>query len=98
MCKMTHKCLFASGIGMQLLVYYCATNLAELNVINGNERGGPLKAIKEVPPALAQPATPGSRFINVYLDNLTGDYYQFEPKTLEWKPLGNVGLHYSRAM
>jgi hypothetical protein len=62
MCKMTNKCLFASGIGMQLLVYYCATNLAELNVINGTERGGPLSLIKEVSPALAQPAPAGSRF------------------------------------
>lgn len=53
MCKMTNKCIFASGIGMQLLVYYCATNLAELNVINGTERGGPLTLIKEVPPTLA---------------------------------------------
>ena len=53
MCKMTNKCLFAAGIGMQFLVYYCATNLAELNVINGGERGGPLSFIKDVPPALA---------------------------------------------
>lgn len=48
MCKMTNKCLFAAGIGMQFLVYYCATNLAELNVINGKEKGGPITAIKEV--------------------------------------------------
>ena len=65
MCKMTHKCLFASGIGLQLLVYYCATNLAELNIINGNERGGPIKTIKEIPIRAALPAAPGSRYTNV---------------------------------
>ena len=95
---MTNKCLFAAGIGMQFLVYYCATNLAELNVINGKEKGGPITAIKEVQPSQAQPAPAGSRFVNVYLDNLTGDYYQFNVKTFEWKPQGNMGLHYSRAM
>jgi hypothetical protein len=78
MCKMTNKCLFASGIGLQLLVYYCATNLAELNIINGNERGGAIKSIKEVPIKNALHAPPGTRYINVFLDNLTGDYYVYE--------------------
>lgn len=32
------------------------------------------------------------------MDNLTGDYYQFDEDVKEWKPTGNVGLHYSRAM
>lgn len=47
---MTNKCLFASGIGMQFLVYYCATNLAELNVINRKEKGDAISAIKEITP------------------------------------------------
>jgi hypothetical protein len=34
----------------------------------------------------------------VFLDNLTGDYYTFDEECNEWKPKGNVGLHYSRAM
>lgn len=34
----------------------------------------------------------------MFLDNLTGDYYSYEEKKNEWKPLGNMGLHYSRAM
>lgn len=33
----------------------------------------------------------------MFLDNLTGDYYSYDIKTNEWKPNGNVGLHYSRA-
>lgn len=98
MCKMTNKCLFTSGIGLQLLVYYCATNLAELSIINGNERGGPIKSINEVPLKQALAAAPGSRFMNVFLDNLTGDYYVFDERTNEWRPTGNVGVHYSRAM
>ena len=52
MCKLTNKCLFTAGVGMQMLVHYCATSLTGLTVINGNERGGPLNAIKEVPPQL----------------------------------------------
>jgi hypothetical protein len=32
------------------------------------------------------------------MDNLSGDYYTYEDKTNDWKPSGNVGLHYSRAM
>ena len=36
--------------------------------------------------------------MNVFLDNLTGDYYVFDERTDEWKPTGNVGVHYSRAM
>ena len=43
-------------------------------------------------------APPGSRFVNVFLDNLTGDYYVYDDRTAEWKPTGNVGVHYSRAM
>jgi hypothetical protein len=35
---------------------------------------------------------------HVYLDNLTGDFYSFDQASGEWKPAGNVGLHYSRAM
>ena len=48
MCKKTNKCLLAAGFGMQMLVYYCATEFKELSVINNNEKGGPLNAIKDV--------------------------------------------------
>jgi hypothetical protein len=34
----------------------------------------------------------------VFLDNLTGDYYSYDHEKNEWKPSGNMGLHYSRAM
>lgn len=34
----------------------------------------------------------------MFLDNLTGDYYIYDRDLKTWKPHGNVGLHYSRAM
>ena len=34
MCKRTNKILFASGVGLQMLVYYCATAFVDINVIN----------------------------------------------------------------
>jgi hypothetical protein len=49
MCKKTNKCLFAAGLGMQFLVYYCATNFPDINVINGNEKGSTLDSIKDIP-------------------------------------------------
>lgn len=99
MCKITNKCLFASGFGMQMLVHYCATTFTELNVINGGERGGPLSTIKDVPLKLvATGHNPLKKKDLVFLDNLTGDYYVYNEHTNEWKPSGNVGLHYSRAL
>lgn len=94
MCKITNKCLIATGFGMQMLVHFCATTFTQLSVVNGGERGGPLTTIKEVPLKLMQ----NGQANNVFLDNLTGDYYTFDEAKKEWKPTGNVGLHYSRAM
>lgn len=57
-----------------MLVFYCATTFADINVINGNERGGTLSTIKEI----------DARILNnletnqVFLDNLTGDYYSYQ--------------------
>jgi hypothetical protein len=39
MCKATDKILFSSGIGLPLLVYFCAVGDKSLKVINGNEKG-----------------------------------------------------------
>ena len=35
MCKATNKATFVSGIGMQLLVYFCAIGERNIHVING---------------------------------------------------------------
>lgn len=77
-----------------MLVYYCATNFAQLSVINGNERGGSLGSIADLPQSIIH----GLKKYEVFLDNLTGDYYIYDHPHKEWKPTGNVGLHYSKAM
>ena len=35
---------------------------------------------------------------SVFLDYATGDFYQFDKYEFEWKPKGNVGMHYSKAL
>jgi len=31
------------------------------------------------------------------MDNLSGDIFTYDKEKFEWNPIGNVGLHYSRA-
>ena len=45
MCKSTNKCFFSAGVGMMMLVYYCATSYIDLHVINGNGKGSHLSEI-----------------------------------------------------
>ena len=35
---------------------------------------------------------------SVFLDYATGDFYAFDKYECQWKPKGNVGLHYSKAL
>ena len=63
-----------------MLVHYCATNFAEMTIINGSERGGPLNSIQDVPLKLMQ-GNYSNKTNPVFLDNLTGDYYTFDEKT-----------------
>lgn len=58
---------------MQFLIYFCATNFADIEVINGKEKGGSLNQIKEVHAKLL----PQLDKNQVYLDNLTGDFYTY---------------------
>lgn len=39
MCKATDKILFSSGIGVPLLVNFCAIGERKIKVINGKEKG-----------------------------------------------------------
>eukprot|EP00347_Sterkiella_histriomuscorum_P012234 403369376 len=94
MCKITNKCMFSAGFGLQMLVYFCATNFANLQVINNNEKGGSLQEINDVNAKLLPTLTNNQ----IFLDNLTGDYYIYDQQKNIWNPKGNVGLHYSRAM
>ena len=34
---------------------------------------------------------------HVFLDNLTGDIFGYNKDKMQWHPIGNVGLHDSRA-
>jgi hypothetical protein len=34
---------------------------------------------------------------DVFLDNATGDYFNYKKDQEMWFPMGNVGLHYSKA-
>ena len=45
MCKAAEKPVIAMGLGVSQLVYYCATESKLMQVVNGNEKGGPLKRI-----------------------------------------------------
>lgn len=45
LCKATDKIFFSSGIGLPLIVTFCAIGDRKIKVINGNEKGGLLKDI-----------------------------------------------------
>lgn len=52
MCKLTNKTLFAAGIGLQLLVYYCATSFPIMNVVN--PKGNKLEDIYAIGPEVLE--------------------------------------------
>ncbi len=74
LCKKTNKYMFAAGLGMAMLTYYCATNCVDIHVINGNERGGSIDEINNVPEPMLARLTKG----DVFLDYATGDYYSYK--------------------
>ena len=93
MCKLTDKCLFAAGFGINLLVYYWATNFAHLRVINGRGKGSSLDEIHYYDGSSSK----NFDVNDVFLDNSTGDYYSFKKDQGMWLPVGNVGIHYSKS-
>ena len=82
MCKKTNKSLLCAGFGIQFLAYYCSTTFADIEVMNGGEKGGALQTIKDFDAKLLPRLFPNQ----VFLDNLTGDYYSYNKETNEWKP------------
>jgi hypothetical protein len=90
MCKAIEKPLIAIGGGFSQLVYYCSTLGKQMKVINGNEKGSALKNLKMIS---------NEKLLNLnhayhtFLEDLTGDYYSFDPEKSEWEPIGNVGMH-----
>lgn len=75
------------------MVYYCATGYANINVINGKGKGGYLEEINYIDHKDIEYY--GSS--DVFLDFTTGDFYNFKKDQDMWLPVGNVGLHYSKA-
>ena len=65
-------------------------------MLNGKERGGPLKNITNVLQGDPQKLNVLEPNFHVFLEDLSGDYFSFDKKSLEWRPKGNFGLHYSR--
>ena len=45
MCKITDKPVYTAGAGFNNLIYFCATQGQQIEVINGFENGGNLKNI-----------------------------------------------------
>jgi len=92
MLKMTKKRCLLIQCGFSLLSYFCATGLAELQVVNGKEKGTNLDYIKNA--AIIERTSKYKD--NVFLDNNSGDYYQYNLELKKWLPQGNVGLHLKR--
>jgi len=78
---------------MMMLVYYCATGYVDLDVINGNGKGSPLTEIHYIDERRVQTLSKNE----VFLDNATGDYYNYRKDLEVWAPAGNIGLHFSKA-
>eukprot|EP00831_Metopus_contortus_P079456 TRINITY_DN7906_c0_g1_i1.p1 TRINITY_DN7906_c0_g1~~TRINITY_DN7906_c0_g1_i1.p1 ORF type:complete len:512 (+),score=43.92 TRINITY_DN7906_c0_g1_i1:76-1611(+) len=72
-------------------VYFCATGLLPLRVLNGGGRGEPLNNVQRT---ILERAKEGS-IEDALLDNTTGDFYKLvhQKQSKNWVPTGNVGLH-----
>lgn len=94
-CKITNKLILGAGCGLAQMAYYCAMESKHISVINGCEKGGSLARIKEaVKTDMLDSLTKG---FHVFMDQLSGDLLTYDNEKLEWQPIGNCGLHYSRA-
>ena len=92
MCVLTQKILFASTCAMQCLVFLCATNFEKpITVINGSE-GSKIEEFYQL-----QPDNMNLKSSDLFLDNVTGDFYNYSSFTGQWMPIGNAGLHSNKA-
>lgn len=66
--------------------------MAEVKVVNNEEKGGPVCQIDNIDYKFSKYKD------NVFLDSLTGDYYIYNQELMKWLPSGNMGMHYSRAV
>lgn len=94
MCKLTNKVLFAGGVGMQILMYFFATNFnTELNIINQDGEIENIENIDKIPQIFLDDMKKNEYF----LDYVSGDIYEFKHETREWLPYLNIGLHKSKS-
>ena len=83
---------------MASIVAYCAAfKVHKFEVINGKEKGGKLQEIHSVLGGDTEKLKELNSKKHIFLDNLSGDYYGYDHKQRSWIPLGNFGLHFSRA-
>ena len=87
MCVRANKLLFASGIGLQALIFLVATDSEQhLHVING-DKGSKLGDLSNLNKPLSQ-----VQEHECFLDNVTGDIYYYMSDN-QWVSKGNVGIH-----
>eukprot|EP00826_Nyctotherus_ovalis_P031984 TRINITY_DN2579_c0_g1_i6.p1 TRINITY_DN2579_c0_g1~~TRINITY_DN2579_c0_g1_i6.p1 ORF type:complete len:493 (+),score=117.99 TRINITY_DN2579_c0_g1_i6:45-1523(+) len=87
--KRCNKAIFAAGFAFYQLIFYCATNCMQVNIINGNGWGSRLEEIRNFS-GQGLPRNAG------FLDYETGDIYTYSNERNMWMPMGNTGLHYNR--
>eukprot|EP00826_Nyctotherus_ovalis_P010894 TRINITY_DN12844_c0_g1_i6.p3 TRINITY_DN12844_c0_g1~~TRINITY_DN12844_c0_g1_i6.p3 ORF type:complete len:115 (-),score=30.06 TRINITY_DN12844_c0_g1_i6:987-1331(-) len=73
-CKKENKPLWASGSGMQMLVYYCATGYRKMNVVCSTITNKSLRELKKNKNVMKDP-------YSAVLDSQTGDYFSFDTVT-----------------
>ena len=67
-CKEANKPMWVSGCGVQMLVYYCATNYRNINVINESNNRRSLNTLKKI-------ANLSMDSRNAIINNQTGDFF-----------------------
>ncbi|EAR85528.2 hypothetical protein TTHERM_00442780 (macronuclear) [Tetrahymena thermophila SB210] len=89
-CFKTNKILWASQFAMQALIYLIATDLERpVNIVNG-ANGDPIQSFKSI-----QKDYPNGK-MDYFLDNVSGDMYQWDNEINQWKPVHNTGLHFRK--
>lgn len=93
MCLLTQKNVFATSCAMQCFIYLCASNFEKpINVINGLEGS----RIEDFYRLKTETMNLTSR--DLFLDNVTGDFYLYSESSGQWLPIANAGLHSNRAV
>eukprot|EP01017_Pseudomicrothorax_dubius_P022977 TRINITY_DN24719_c0_g1_i1.p1 TRINITY_DN24719_c0_g1~~TRINITY_DN24719_c0_g1_i1.p1 ORF type:complete len:232 (+),score=39.89 TRINITY_DN24719_c0_g1_i1:65-760(+) len=94
MCLRTEKVVFASNSAMHFLVFLSATNFeGNIKVVNGFGRGSRMgQENVRLSKKLVELQTS-----DFFLDNVTGDLYNYTYETDEWIPRANAGIHYRKA-